>query len=271
MRASALAFHFFLAMIPFGLIMVVLSDSLHFFDLDDDIIPVLGSFIPENLYNNFVDNIHQFQNSTVSSLISVGFIVALYFTSNGFNIMIKMFNQSKMKYHKRNWFGTRVTSFAFVIVFIVGILLMFLLVVWIRRWLNDLSATSEFFANNNGWIFTVSTLLLVAVFLYFAIALLYYWGPSSRKTFKFFSAGATLSTILIILISEGYTLYIQNFAHYNELYGSLGTLIALMLWIYLISFVLLIGFELNASIHGAMRNRKLQNYRDIEDRYEVNY
>mgnify|MGYP000023229608 CR=1 FL=1 len=271
MRASALSFHFFLALIPFGLVLVVLSENLHFFDIDHDIIPILGSFIPENLYNNFVDNIHAFQHSSVNSLVSVGFLVALYFTSNGFNIMIKMFNQSKMQYQKRSWIGARITSFLFVLVFVVGILLMFLMVIWIRKWIRELGEHSEFIADNQGWMFTLIAFFLVTTCLYFAIAMLYYLGPSKRKTFRFFSAGATLATVLIILISEGYSLYITNFAQYNELYGSLGTILALMLWIYLISFALLIGFELNASIHGALHNRKLDNYQDMEDRYGNDY
>lgn len=271
MRASALAFHFFLALIPFGLVLVVLSENLPFFNIEHDIIPILGSFIPESLYNNFVENIHAFQHSSVNSLVSIGFIVALYFTSNGFNIMIKMFNQSKIQYLKRNWIGTRITSFIFVLIFIAGILMMFLSVIWIRKWLKEWGEQSAFVGENYEWMFTVLSLILVTTFLYFAIAMLYYWGPSKRKTFRFFSAGATLSTLLIILISEGYSQYVQSFARYNELYGSLGTILALMLWIYLISFALLIGFELNTSIHGALNNRKLDNFQDIKDRYDKNY
>jgi len=268
MRASSLAFHFILAMIPFGLILVVLSDNLHFFDLHEDVVPVLGSFIPESLYNNFVDNIQQFHNSAVNSLVSGGFIIALYFTSNGFNVMFRTFNHSKINYRKRKWWGLRLTSFAFVIIYVIGVLLMFLLILYIRKWYSGIAENNEFMMNNFNWIFALTALILVVCCLYLAIAMLYAWGPSKRKTFRFFSAGATLATILIVLISEGYSLYIKNFAHYNELYGSLGTLLALMLWIYMISFALLVGFELNASIHGAIENRKLANYKDIEERYD---
>ncbi|MCG8575525.1 MAG: YihY/virulence factor BrkB family protein [Flavobacteriales bacterium] len=270
-RASSLAFHFFLAMIPFGLILVVLSDSFSFFDLDHDVIPVLGSFIPEDIFNNFVGNLHEFQHSTVNSLISVGFVIALYFTSNGFNVMIKTFNHSKIDYKKRKWWAIRITSFILVVVFVIGILLMFIAILYMRKLFVNWTEVSDFAANNFGWMFTTASLILVMTWMYFGIALLYYWAPSKRKTFRFFSAGASLATILIVLISEGYSLYIQNFARYNELYGSLGTIMALMLWMYFISFALLIGFELNASIHGAITHRKLNNFKEIKDRYDKSF
>ena len=121
-RASSLAFHFFLAMIPFGLILVVLSAYIPFFDLERDVAPVLGSFIPESLFNNFTSNLDEFHNSTVNSLISFGFILALYFSSNGFTELIQAFNSSKANFDKRSWLSTKITSFLFVVGIIIGIL-----------------------------------------------------------------------------------------------------------------------------------------------------
>ena len=267
-RASSLAFHFFLAMIPFGLVMVVLSDSLHFFDLERDIVPILASFIPHELFNHFMDNVNQFHNSTVNSIASVGFLVALYFTSNGFSVMIRAFNHSKMKFKKRQWWSIRVTSFLLVITFIIGILVLFLLIVYERKLLGTWAESSAFVQSNFETIFIIVAFIIVTIALYFGIALLYYFGPSNRKTFKFFSAGATMATIMIIVISKGYTLYIHNFARFDELYGSVGTLMILMLWIYLMSFALLIGFELNASIRGAIDKKRLDTLTNIEGRYD---
>jgi membrane protein len=98
--------------------------------------------------------------------------------------------------------------------------------------------------------------------------MLYYFGPRRRKQFKFFSPGATLATFLILLISVAYEIYVAYYASYNDLYGSLGTIIILLIWIYLISYSLLIGFELNASIHGAMAEKTLNKLEDLENRYD---
>ena len=269
-RASSLAFHFFLAMIPFGLVLVIVFTYIPYFDLENDVLPVFGSFIPETVFNQFVNNLHEFQNSTVSSLISFGFILALYFSSNGFSVLIRSFNSSRISFEKRNWWSTKITALVFVFVIIIGVLALVLVVVFERKLLNFWAEHSDFVDSNMFIIFSILTALFVAAMLYFAIATIYYFGPSNRKEFRFFSAGGTLATVLIIVISELYSFYIQKFAKYDELYGSLGTIMMLLLWIYLISFVLLLGFELNASIHGAVQ-KKLDRLDQLKGRLEKDF
>ena len=242
-----------------------------YFDLEKDVLPVFGSFIPETIFNQFVNHLGDFKNSTVTSLISYGFILALYFSSNGFSVLIKSFNNSRVNFEKRNWWSVKITSLIFVFVIIVGVLALVLVALLEKKLLNFWGEHSTFIASNGSVIFSITTALFVAVMLYFAIATIYYFGPSNRKEFRFFSAGGTLATVLIIVISELYTFYIQKFAKYDELYGSLGTIMMLLLWIYLISFVLLLGFELNASIHGAVEKKKLDNLERIQGRYKSEF
>ncbi len=270
-RASSLAFHFFLAMIPFGLVMVIITAYFPYFDLEKDILPVFGSFIPETIFNQFIGNLDEFHNSTVNSLISYGFILALYFSSNGFSVLIHAFNASRVQFGKRSWWSVKITSLVFVFFIIVAVLALVLLVLLERKLLNYWAEYSPMIADNLDGIFSLVTSLFVAIMLYFAIATIYYFGPSNRKDFRFFSAGSTTATILIILISKLYSFYIQKFANYDELYGSLGTIMMLLLWIYLISFVLLIGFELNASIHGAVQKKKLDQLNAIQERYSEEF
>jgi len=86
---------------------------------------------------------------------------------------------------------------------------------------------------------------------YFAIAILYYFGPTKRKHFKFFSPGSILTTVLLIITSYGFSIYLQYFSTYNKIYGSIGTVMIVMLWFYLNSYILLLGFDVNASIANA--------------------
>ena len=88
----------------------------------------------------------------------------------------------------------------------------------------------------------------------FAISIIYYFAPAKKKI-SFFSAGSSLATILIILASIGFDFYISNFSRYNAIYGSIGALIILLIWIQLVSMILLIGFELNVSILNARKKR----------------
>ena len=100
------------------------------------------------------------------------------------------------------------------------------------------------------WVITI-------IIFFFAISFLYYLGPSKKQKFRFISAGATLSTLLIILLAIGFNYYIENFSRYNTLYGSIGTLIIIMLWIYFVAMVILIGFDLNASISNLKKIKKV--------------
>ena len=270
-RAASLSFHFFLAMVPFGLLLVILSAYLPFYNIEKDIIPILANFIPHQLVTNFIESMHEFENSSVSSLISVGFFLSLYFASNGFAVMIKTFNTSRQKFNKRNWWSVKLVSVVFVIIFLIGLLISFFILLSEKRLLNSWAEQNNFIDNNYGLFFFILNSIFFAVVLYFAIALIYYFGPSKRDGFKFFSAGATLTTFLIIVISVVYVFYVNQFGKYNEIYGSIGTIMILLFWIYFVSFSLLLGFELNASIHGAVMKKRLNQLEEISERQEKNY
>ena len=257
-RASSLAFHFFLAMIPFGLALVISSAYVPFLDLREDIIPILSGFVPELLIDNFINGLADLENSTVNSMISVGFLMALYFISNGFLVMITAFNSSKIEFDKRSWLSTRIISLVLVIGFLVSIIATLLFIVWERKLLLMLGENIDFIATNFNYFFYGIAFIIIGSLLYFSISFLFWIAPSDRSTFRFMSAGSTLSTSLIILIFLGYSYYVTHYANYNALYGSVGTIIIILLWIYFNTYALMIGFELNASIHGAIMKKKIE-------------
>lgn len=266
-RASSLAFHFFLALIPFSLTLVISSAYVPFFDLREDIVPILSGIVPELLIDNFIEGLDDLENSTVNSMISGGFLTAIFFISNGFRVMINSFNSSKIKFEKRSWISTRLISLGLVIGFLFSIITMLLFIVWERKLLLILGENMAFVSNNFNFIFYAIAFLIIGAILYFAISFLFYIGPSKQSTFKFMSAGSTLSTSLIVLIFLGYSYYVSNFASYNALYGSVGTIIIVLLWIYFNMYALLVGFELNASIHGAIMKKNLEDMSDLEKQY----
>jgi membrane protein len=99
-------------------------------------------------------------------------------------------------------------------------------------------------------------LVVLALFL-FIISTIYYYAPASKANWKFLSAGSILATFLSIAISVGFAFYVSNFGQYNKLYGSLGTLIVILMWMYLNAFVIILGFELNVSIKNAKFRKSL--------------
>jgi membrane protein len=119
----------------------------------------------------------------------------------------------------------------------------------------------------NGYLkdnFTIYTLIvgkwLVILFLFFiANSFLYYLAPAKKTKWRFISAGSTLSTVLCVATFLGFSYYINHFGQYNKLYGSIGTLLVILLLMYILSLILLIGFELNASINEAVKQSKREN------------
>ena len=107
----------------------------------------------------------------------------------------------------------------------------------------------------NYYLLETGRWLVLSLMVFIGISFLYYFGPSKIKHFHFISAGSSLATMLTLLTSVGFNIYVTNFSKYNTLYGSIGTLIIVLLWIYFNSIILLIGFELNASIHNAKKNK----------------
>jgi len=161
-------------------------------------------------------------------LLSLGFILAIFFASNGVLSMMNSFDKSYAHtFKRRSIFWKRILA--------VGLtFLVFILV-----------------------IFSVLLIVLGQIFL----NRIFDWVTYRR--FRVFSAGATLATILSIISSIGFSYFVESFDTYNKLYGSIGTIIVTMLWIQINAFVLLVGFELNASI-AVNRDLKLADDSDRE-------
>ena len=113
--------------------------------------------------------------------------------------------------------------------------------------------SEDFISNDVFWISTFRYLIFV-ILVYMVIAILYYYGIKEGKTIRFFSIGALVTTLLFMLTTYFFGIYIENFSNYNELYGSIGALLIMMLSIWINSNLLLLGFELNATLK-TMRNQ----------------
>jgi membrane protein len=111
------------------------------------------------------------------------------------------------------------------------------------KWLSYTGIDSQGYSGYNyvRWI-------LVFIFYYLCISIIYRLGPSFRTKLRLLTPGATLATILSVISSFGFAIYVENFAHYNEVYGSIGALILILVWLQINSFIILLGYELNASI-----------------------
>jgi membrane protein len=220
-------------------------------DFQPTLLQLLEEVIPETLYGYVSTTLEDIITRPRSDLLSLGFILALYFSTNGVNSIIEGFNQTSHVIETRSWFKQRLISIFLVIVIsflIIVAISLFIIGGYVMRFLVEEGILTDSFTII---IIQFTRWLLIILLFLFSLSFLYYFAPAKQGSFRFISAGSTLATILLIATTYGFNFYIENFSRYNVLYGSIGTLLVFLLWILFNSFILLIGFELNVSIANA--------------------
>jgi membrane protein len=256
-RAASLTFNFMLAFFPATIFLFTLIPFVPLPNFQGNLLKLLSTILPYNAYMAFQATIVDIVKHHNGQLLSVGFVTALYFATNGITNLMGAFNRSSLVVEKRTWLKRRMIAVALTFVISVALLVAISVLTAgtaIIHFLKSHIASKEHF-----WYYIIVFLrwLIVIAIFFFTISLLYRYGPANKEKWKFLNTGAILATALAVLSSMGFSYYINNFSSYNKIYGSIGTLIILMLWLYLNSLILLIGFELNASIDYSKRNIKV--------------
>lgn len=250
-RASSIAFNLFLAIFPaliffFSMIAYIPIDNFH-----EELMKLLKDMMPTNVFESIQSTILDTIKHKRTGLLSIGFIMALYFSTNGINALISAFNASQFISEKRNWIQMRGVSLLLVIILSLLITLAIGVLVFSNKGLDYLVENEILKKNLTYYLILIAKWIIVLLSFFLSISFLYFLAPARKSKFRFISAGSSLATILSIMISLGFSYYVNNFGQYNKIYGSIGTLIVLMLWLYFNSLVLLIGYELNWSIKNS--------------------
>lgn len=258
-RASAISFSMFLALFPALIFFFTLLPFIPINNFQEILLGLLHDVIPHKAWEVVESTVTDIIVRPRGGLLSVGFILALFFATSGIDSMISAFNASYHTLETRGIFMQRW----------VAIVLVFILVILLIIAIATITVGTAFFQflDEQNWIQDHFIILLIQwirwivliALTYFAISFIYYWGPAKKTPFKFFSAGSSLATLFMMLSNIGFNFYANNLAQYNALYGSIGTLLLILLWIYFNSIIILIGFELNASIYNAGKNIKSLN------------
>ncbi|PJJ79009.1 YihY/virulence factor BrkB family protein [Mucilaginibacter auburnensis] len=260
-RASALAYSFMLALFPAIIFLFTLIAYIPVNDFQDTLLNVVQTILPTNAYLAFQSTIEDIIKNQNAKLLSVGFISALYFATNGVGNLMRAFNDSSLILEKRTWLKRRVVATTLTVVISFALLAAIVVLIVGEHIITNMQ--EHIASESSFWIYAVTLsrwLIIIAIF-FFSISLLYRYGPAHKLRWKFLNPGSVLATMLAVLTSIGFTYYINNFGQYNKVYGSIGTLIVVMIWLYINSLILLIGFELNANIDLAKRKIKVEKPR----------
>lgn len=256
-KSAALAYNFMLALFPATLFLFTLIAYVPVDNFQEKLLELLQTILPTYAYLAFESTIEDILKNKSAGLLSLGFATALYFATNGVSNLMRTFNNSSLIIEKRSWFKRRMIAMTLTIVISIALIIAIGIMTVGETVITYLQ--SHVASESRFWIYllTLSRWIIIVTIFFVTISLLYRYGPSHKMKWAFLSPGSVLATGLAILTSWGFTYYINNFAAYNKIYGSIGTIIVVMLWLYLNSMILLIGFELNASIDLSKRNLKI--------------
>lgn len=249
-RAAALTYRIFVALIP---MIIALFSVIAFLgdNVQHTLIALLQSVVPFYAWpavGNVITDVITNQNGTLSSLM---FVFGIYFTILCCNGLLATLNTSYFNEQRRNI--VKQVLLSFMIMFIAFFIILVVLGMLIYSSILLQHIQQRFDAPKEVFFYLVHGVKWVLVFaaLYFLVSILYYLAPVDKKNYKFFSAGSSMCTMLMVLILWVLNFYFSNFSNYNLIYGSLGALFAILLWINWSSLALLVGFDLNVSIAKA--------------------
>ena len=254
-RAGGIAFSFFMALFPFLLFVLTLIPFIPIDGFQQEFIQQIENLLPPNTAEAVNTVIEDIANNKYGGLLSFGFLTSMFLMTNGVNAIFGGFEYSYHVTEVRSVIKQYIVAFCvslvmcFFLLFAVAGLIFFEIFarqVDILMWIERHQAINQ-----------IGKFSFFVLIIYFSVSVLYKFGTKEIKNVSFFSPGSVLTTLLTILMFYLFSIYVTRFSKYNELYGSIGTLLILMLFIWLNAIILLLGFELNATINR-LRKRSLK-------------
>jgi membrane protein len=255
-RASSVAFNFILAMFPAIIFLFTLIPYIPIENFQTELLNVFENILPRNAFHFLESTLVDIVMKKNWGLLSFGALASLFFSMNGLHALIEAFNSTHHYMETRSWLTQRLISIA--LVFILAILLTSatLLIIMSRIVLNTLVEQNLLEYGITLYLILIGKWIIIILFHLLAISFIYYLAPAKRPNWRFLSPGSLFATFLSIMASLIFSFFINNFGQLNKLYGSIGTLMVVLIWTYFNSLALILGFELNASISSAKLKSK---------------
>ncbi|MGO1721914.1 MAG: YihY/virulence factor BrkB family protein, partial [Sphingobacterium sp.] len=257
-KASSLAYNFMLAVFPGIIFLFTLIPYIPIENFQEQLMELIQLALPDNAYTILQATLVDIIKRQNGGLLSAGFVLCTFFATNGITTLMMSFNKASLSKESRTWFQRRIVALALSLAIVIALAVGIALYAGSNYLINYLRNHIEY---DLKWFWpllikTAQWIILFSVY-FFTVSLIYKFGPSSTRNWKLFTPGATLATLLAMLSFSFFTYYINNFGAYNKLYGSIGTLIVVMVWMYINALILIIGFELNAAIALSKQSIKI--------------
>ncbi|MEC4116899.1 YihY/virulence factor BrkB family protein [Myroides phaeus] len=248
-RAGSIAFSFFMALFPFALFILNLIPYIPLDNFQLDFMQFIENSVPPNTFEAIESIIHDIMNNSYRSLLSSGFLLSIFLMTNGVFAIIGGFESSYHITISRNIIRQ------YLVALVLSVFLAVLLIFSVAFYVVLEVAMYKFDVNSTLIQWSRSIFLLLVVLM--TTSILYKFGAKETKRVSFISIGSVFTTVLYILTSYLFSVYVLRFARYNELYGSIGTLLVVMFYLWINCMILLLGFELNLAISKLKSKKKV--------------
>lgn len=260
-RARAISFNFLLAIPPFFIFLFTLVPYIPVQNIEPTLYDLAEDLTPNyNTYMIVRGMIHDFLYTHRNGLLSIAFLMGFFYSSNGVMGILRSFSKIQgAGFRKRKWWQNRLIALQLTAILVLLLLITVALIIAqgaTLRWLFNIIGIHSTLLRN---VIDIARWVLIIMLFYSVNAVLYRIGAATTTRWKFITAGAAVATICMILVTVGFSWFVNNFGNYNKIYGSIGTILVLMLWVFFNSFILLVGFELNASIRTVSDARKKES------------
>lgn len=257
-KASSLAYNFMLAIFPGIIFLFTLIPFIpKGIGFQRQLMKLIVLVLPADAYKAFNSTLDEIVNKQNGGLLSFGFVLSLFFATNGVHKLMMAFNKSSLIIETRSWLKQRMIAIVLTLTIAFSVIICIIAMTVGELALRYIDTELHLKDSFSGFVIQLTRWALLGILYFVTISILYRYGPAHAKKWKFFSAGSWLATVLAFLTIWGFSFYINHFGAYNKVYGSIGTLIVMMIWLYLNSLILLVGFELNASVDLSKRSVKI--------------
>ena len=255
-RAGAIAFSFFMALFPFALFILNLIPYIPIEGFQGDFLKFVEEGVPPNTFYAIENIINDILHNSDSGLLSTGFLLSIFLMANGLNAILGGFQNSKHVLIKRGFFSQYLVAIGISVVLALLLLVTVATIVTFEIFIQKLNANEVLSDKIPLIVFGRYSFLILMILI--TTSILFKFGTKHDKSRSFISISSVFTTILTIIISYFFGIWVIRFSSYNQLYGSIGTLLIVMFYIWINCMILLLGFELNALIHKLKKKKNIE-------------
>jgi membrane protein len=248
-RAASVAYSLLLAVFPTVIFLFTLIPYIPIPNLQVQIMDFFRQVLPGNTFSTVDSTIHDIISRPQGGVLSFGFLLAVYSATSGLVALMNAFNSSHHTHEDRSFFKVRAIAVGLTVTLAFALILAIVVLI-VGGVVSDYLLKFGIL-NNVVFVNLLAIARYLVVFAVFvaALSVIYRYGPDVNMKWAFVTPGSVTASLLIVLTTLGFSYYVSNFGSYNKIYGSIGTLIALMIWINLVSLLLIVGFEINVALY----------------------